>query len=105
MRQEADELRAKIERLEDELTEARRRLGCIESNCDHRECESIGKRVDEQKAYTIPAVELGSDSRPAVHVPAKRTVYYQGRCVRCGKIQETVEVKPTGFEPDFSKCL
>jgi hypothetical protein len=87
----AEALRAQVKRLQDEVRGAQNELGEIERRCTHAWTEAVSDPL-HQEAYTIPGDPpgtMGSDWRPATHVPARTTPRWRRECRRCGVVQYT----------------
>jgi hypothetical protein len=112
MKPEAQNLRERVDRLQNELTGAKRKLtgaerelDAMERTCQHQYGPVVYDPV-HTKAYTIPGDPpgtMGIDRQLPCHVPASTEERWKRECELCGKVEYTTKTQPTGREPVFPK--
>ena len=102
MKPEAQNLREKVTRLQEELTQSEKELDAMVRNCQHQYGETVYDPIIRE-AYSTTRIEgFGSHPPiPSVYVPREEQKRWKRECQLCGDVQYTTKAKPAGYKPVF----
>lgn len=93
---EAEALREKIKKLEQELESAKKDLAAIERTCPHqwpRKPEYVPEHIPGYHIAGDPPGTMGVDRQLPMDVPPQTIKRWQRRCLLCGKVEITTRIK------------
>ena len=105
MKNDVQEMRRRVQIMEQELSSAHTQLKNYVDNCRHQYTPPVYDPI-RHEAYTIPRDEpgtMGVDWRGPIHVDAKIEERWRRECKLCGEVEYTNKSHPIveRHEPDF----
>ena len=105
MKQEAQNLRERVTRLQKELTKAEKELDTMVRTCQHQYGDVVYDPIHTEAYYFPgdPPGTMGVDRQLPCHVPASTEERWKRECELCGKVEYTKKSRPvvSRHEPIF----